>query len=287
MRPSCAVLLGVLSLAAPAAVNAQSGEDAEPGAARQGAFPEALFDLTFRKYTGPANVFSPFYSWDGTMALDVTAFRFGPGSFNADMVFQTIGTENLGGTSRVGVGATGYILGINYAHAYSDDFRLSGGIVHLSSHLTRDLTEKELEQRGKGEPIPTAPDPSQYNVLFLGVYRRFPTWVLMPAFEIVWSPVNFRFSGGRLDDVRPVYLGTRWAVWQRGQMAVVFTTQHEFGTNPFNLFALRLDLSPGNQGEGRFQILLEASPGDSFHVSPHVGAYRDGVALGFRTRFRA
>jgi hypothetical protein len=58
---------------------------------------------------------------------------------------QSVGTENFG--SRVSVGGTGYLLGIGYVHVRSTNFRMSAGIAHLSSHLTRDLDEKVDEER--------------------------------------------------------------------------------------------------------------------------------------------
>jgi hypothetical protein len=52
---------------------------------------------------------------------------------------ESVGTENLG--SRIGVGGTGYILGLGYTRSVSRQLKISAGIQHLSTHLTRDLDQ--------------------------------------------------------------------------------------------------------------------------------------------------
>ncbi len=239
----------------------------------------------FRKYTPPTNDISPLYSWDAHMTLNLTVVRVGSGAMKVRSMFQTAGTENLG--SRVSVGGTGYLLGLGYVHTYSTDFTLSAGLAHFSSHLTRDLDEKLEEMRRAGIAVPVIGDPSEYNVFYVGWYRRFPTWRFTPELEIILEPVNFRFNGTSAGDVRPVYLGTRWSLWQGNQKSIVARTQHEIGENPFNYFSLSFDLYGRSQGEGRLQIFVGASPGHDLHVSPNIGALRDGIALGIRLAFRA
>jgi hypothetical protein len=229
-------------------------------------------------------MFSPYYSWDAEMALRLTVFRKGPGAVTFTSVFQTVGTENFG--SRVSVGGTGYLLDLRYIHAYSADFTLSGGIGHLSSHLTRDLDDKLEEERNRGATIPIVVDPSQYNVFFFKGYRKLSAYPFTPELEIIVQPINFRFNGNR-DYVRPIYLGTRSTLWQGNQKAIVAETQHEIGKNPLNRFSLSFELYARNQPEGRLQMFISASPGHNLHVSPYVGAVRDGIAFGLRMRFRA
>jgi hypothetical protein len=280
-----AMLFGVLCLLAPAVVEAQSPERSAPEPELQGGFPDASFETTFRKYTPPTNVFSPFYAWDADMALNLTVFRKGPGAVDFRGVIQAVGTENFG--SRVSVGGTGYLLGLGYVHTYSADFRLSAGIRHLSAHLTRDLDEKLEDERSEGSTIPVVADPSEYNVFFFHVYRKFAAYPFTPELEVAIEPISFRFSGGRGADVRPVYLGSRSTFWQGDQKSVVAETQHEIGKNPFSRFSLILHLYERNQRKGRFQIFVSASPGRSMHVSPNVGGVRDGIALGIRVKFQA
>jgi hypothetical protein len=278
-----AVLFGALCLFVPTAAEAQArGASTEE---TQGGFPDASFDATFRKYTPPKKIFSPFYSWDAHMALDVTVFRKGPGAVNFSGVFQTIGTENLG--SKVGVGGTGYLLGAGYVHTYSADFKLSAGFTHLSSHLTRDLDEKLNAERQRGATIPVVTDPDEYNVLFFKGYRKLSSRPLTPELEIVVAPVDFRFNGSPRRHIRPLYLGTRLTLWQGNRKSIVAETQHEIGENPFNHFSLLLELYARDQPEGRFQIFVSASPGKGFHVSPNIGGLRDGIAFGIRMHFRA
>ena len=278
-----AILFAALCLFVPAAVEAQAvGTSASE---TQGGFPDASFDATFRKYTPPRNIFSPFYAWDAHMALSLTVFRKGSGAVNFSAVFQTVGTENLG--SKVSVGGTGYVLGFGYVHTYSDDFKLSAGIAHLSSHLTRDLDDKLEEETNKGATIPEVSDPAEYNVLFFKAYRKLSACPFTPELEIVVEPVNFRFNGGQAGGVRPVYLGTRSTLWKGNQKSLVAGTQHEIGENPFNSFSLSFGLYARNQPEGRFQIFVSASPGHNLHVSPNIGGLRDGIAFGIRMHFRA
>jgi hypothetical protein len=277
------VLFGALYLLVPTAAEAQSRGNSP--SETQGGFPDASFDATFRKYTPPESIFSPFYSWDAHMALDVTVFRKSSGAVNFTGVFQTIGTENLG--SKVGVGGTGYLLGAGYVHTYSADFKLSAGITHLSSHLTRDLDEKLDAERQRGATIPVVTDPDEYNVLFFKGYRKLSSRPFTPELEIIVAPLDFRFNGGPRRHIRPVYLGTRLTLWQGNQKSIMAETQHEIGDNPFNNFSLLLELYARNQPEGRFRIFVSASPGQGFHVSPNIGGLRDGIAFGMRMRFRA
>lgn len=78
----------------------------------------------------------------------------------------------------------------------------------------------------------------------------------MPEFDLVVEPVNFRFNGGPAE-------------------------------NPVNYFVLSLELDGTGEVDGRFQVFVAASPGHQLHVSPNIGALRDGVALGIRMAFRA
>src|SRR5213596_2753806 len=111
-RRSATVLFGALFLFVPTAVQAQPRGNSTVDTPGQGGFPDASFDAAFRKYTPPKNIFSPFYSWDAHMTLNLTVFRKGSGAVSFQGVFQSVGTENLG--SRVSVGGTGYVLGLGY-----------------------------------------------------------------------------------------------------------------------------------------------------------------------------
>jgi hypothetical protein len=281
---SRAAFAAALSLIASTAAGAQSLPQPAVETSGEGMFPDASFDLTFRKYTPPDNPFSPFYAWDGHLDLQATVFRVAVSSVAVRSVIQAIGTENFG--QRVGVAATGYLLGLRYVHAFSLDTTLSAGISHVSSHLTRDLDQKLDEQRSGGIPIPVVRDPGQYNVLFFKAHRRFPALRFEPEIEVAIEPLNFRFSGRRVRYVRPVFVGTRSTLWQRNQTSVVAETQHEIGRNPFNRISVSLELFARNQPEGRLQIFASASPGRNFHVSTNVGGVRDGIAFGVRLKFR-
>jgi len=278
-----AVLVCAICLLVPAAVEAQGR--ASSTSETQGGFPDASFDAAFRKYTPPKNKFSPFYAWDAHMALGLTVFRTGSSAVQFTGLFQTIGTENLG--SKVSVGGTGYVLSLGYVHSYSADVKLSAGLAHLSSHLTRDLDDKLEEETLKGTTIPVVSDPSEYNVFFFRAHWKLSAWPFRPELEVVLEPVNFEFNGGDAGDVRPVYFGTRSTLWRGNQKSLVAETQHEIGGNPFNNVSLSFELFARGQPEGRFQIFVSASPGHHVHVSPNIGALRDGIALGIRMHFRA
>jgi hypothetical protein len=279
------VLAGALCLCVPEVAEAQPSTDSGSEPERQGGFPDASFDAAFEKYTPPRGIFSPFYSWDAEMALNVTIFRRGSGALNFGSLFQTVGTENL--RSRVSVGGTGYILRLAYVHMYSDHFTMSAGLVHLSSHLTRDLDQKLKEETDRGNTIPVVDDPSEYNVPVVQGSWNFNAYPLTPELELAIEPINFRFNGSPARYVRPIYLHTRWALWQGDQKSLIADTRHELGTRPLNVLSVSLHLYARNQTEGRFQIFVMASPGHQLHVSPNVGGLRDGIAIGVRMTFRA
>lgn len=276
-----ALLIGAMWLGVPFAGAAET-DDSAP---EQRLLPDAEFDATFEKYAPPSNIYSPYYSWEARMALNVTVFRKGEGAVNFGTVFQTVGTENLG--SRVGVGGTGYLLRLGYARQYSDTLTLSAGLAHLSSHLTRDLDKKLEEQRELGAAIPVVDDASEYNVPFVEGYWRLTSRALAPELQVDIEPVNFRFTGGRARYVRPLYFHSRWALWRGSQKSLVADTHHEVGKRPVNAFSVTWHLAARNQTDGRFQIFVIASPGRGFHVSPNVGGLRDGIAFGIRMSFRA
>jgi hypothetical protein len=284
-RRPCALLCAALYMCGPTAVAAQARDASASDGPVQGTFPDASFDATFRKYTPPENDFSPFYSWDTHMDLSLTTYRKGAGAIDISAFFQTVGTENLG--SKVGIGGTGYLLGFGYVHTYSDRFKLSVGYKHLSSHLTRDLDDKLEEERNKGEAIPEVADPSEFNVIFLSGYWKLSAVRFAPEIEVVVQPINFKFNGSPADDIRPIYLGTRWTLWRGDQKSIVAETRQEFGENPLNNFTLSFGLFAKDQPEGRLQIFVSATPGGSLHVSPNIGAIRGGIALGVRLHFRA
>jgi len=276
-----AVLAFLIVAGVPVAAGAQPPVN---GPSPQGLLPDAAFRATFRKYLGSENVFAPFYSWDADMALDLTVFRQGPNAVAVSSTFQTVGTKNIG--SRIGVGGTGYFLGLGYVRARSDAFRLSSGLVHFSSHLTRDLDEKIEEERGKGAPVPLVDDPSEFNVIYVRgewALRRLP---LAPEITVTVQPINFRFNGGDADYVRPLYLGTRWKLWRGDRKFLTAETQQEFGDNAFVNVILVFGLSTREQPEERLQLFFSGSPGGNVHVSPQIGALRDGLAFGVRLHFK-
>jgi hypothetical protein len=271
-----------LFLSAAVAAQTATAADQPP---QEGAFPTAVFGANFRKYTPPRNAFSPFYSWDASLSIDVTLFRKSSNAVTFDSTFQTIGTENLG--SKISVGGEGYLLGLGYTHTYSADLTLGGGFSHLSSHLTRDLDDKLDEQRRKGVDIPTVIDPSEYNVFYFSLHRKAPAWPLAPELKAIVAPVTFRFNGSDAGSVRPIYLASRAVLWRGEQKSVNVETEHEFGPNYFNSFLLSLTLYERTGQEGRFHVFISVTPGHGFHVSPHVGGLRDGIAFGVRMRFRS
>jgi hypothetical protein len=288
MSIRAALLLGAACLCMlPTAVAAQVQDNPPVESLNRGlVMPDASFGATFRKYTPPANDFAPVFSWDAAMALNLTVLRAGASSMNFRSTFQTAGTENV--RSQVSVGGTGYLLSIGYLNMRSPDLMLSAGLVHMSSHLTRDLDEKLKELAREGTAVPSVEDPSEYNTFYFGAYKRMPSWRFTPEFEIVVEPTNFSFNGAPAGYVRPLYLGSRWTLWHGTQTSLVARTQHEIGENPLNYFSLSLAmLQRSNQPEGRFQIFVGASPGRGMHVSPNLGALRDGIGLGLRLAFRA
>jgi hypothetical protein len=270
---------GLPSSAAAQATPARTQSDAP------GAFPDADFDVMFRKLGPPPNPFAPFYSWDAHMAFDVTVFRGERNAVEFATVFQTVGTENVG--AKVSVGGTGYVIRAAYAYRVSNAFSLSAGVSHLSSHLTRDLDEKTLEQRRRGIPIPDVLDSDEYNIVFLKGTRRFDSTPLRPQIAVSLEPFEFRFDGHRSMHARPLYVTTRWTPWHGQGRRLTAETQHEIGRRSWNDLALFLSLFGRGDQDGGFQLFASVSPGRGMHVSPNVGGLRDGVAFGVRMRFRS
>ncbi len=249
----------------------------------EGVLPDATLGAAFRKYVATSGIYSPYYSWDADMTLALTVFRKGAGAADFGAVFQTVGTENLG--SKVSVGGTGYVLRAGYVHTYSPGFALSAGVSHFSSHLTRDLDDKTEEQRRRGVPVPDVADASEYNVLYLKGAWKLRGWPLAPDVEAILHPFNFRFDRGTAPYVRPLYLRVHLTAWRGHGTALAVETQHEIGRRPFNTLALLWHLQARGRDEGRLQLFLSATPGHHVHVSPDIGALRDGVACGVRLRF--
>jgi hypothetical protein len=249
-----------------------------------GVIPDAAFQLTFRKYTARARAFAPFDSWDGAMDLDVTAFRRGPDALGIDTSIQVVGVENLHG--RVGVGATGYFLGFGYRRA-SHPVALSASFRHLSSHPTRDLDDKDAEVRSQGRVVPSVIDPTEYNIVYVQAAGSLARWPFEPAVRMVAVPIAFRFNGAPTGDVRRLYVDTQWTLWEAGPRTLLAETQHEIGSNGFDVYSLQFDLARRADPGRRLQILLSIAPGHGFHVSPIAGGVLDGIALGLRFTFRS
>jgi hypothetical protein len=267
-------LLGAVS---PKAALAQAGRPA--AAHSQGVLPDARFHVAFRKHAPTDRTFDPFYSWDGSVELDATAFRKGVHGVHAATIVQTVGTENLG--RQVSVGATGYVLGFGYVNT-SFPVLLSVSFRHLSSHLTQDLDRKEEEVTRRGGRLPAVADPSDLNVVYVkaaGTLSRVP---LTPHVSVVLAPISFRFSGGEAGQIRPLFVETSWPLVRWRGSALVAETQHEVGPNAFDTYLLGLHLARRDQSRGRIQIFFSVSPGDGFHISPHAGGVVDGVAVGVR-----
>jgi len=271
----------VLAVLVPVAAAAQAGTASASAASVP---PDTTFDIEFRKFLRPDNVFSPYYSWDGRLSLRLTVLRRGAGALKVTALVQTVGTENLG--TRVGVGGTGYLLGVAYEQTRSSDLTVSAGIMHLSSHLTRDLDDKTDEERSRGAPIPEVGDPDEYNVVYVKAEQRMPRWPLAPVFEAILAPVDLRFRDVPLLHARPVSLNTRWTLWRSGRRTVVAETQHEIGRRSFNHFAVALELDEAGGSRQRLRIFMGGSPGGNLHVSPHIGGLRDGLSAGVRLTVR-
>jgi hypothetical protein len=269
----------------PAAAGAQPASEPAATPQVQGPFPDAVFDAQFRKYTPPRNDFSPFYSWDANIGLDVTLLREGRHAVNFVSAFESVGTENLG--SRIGVGGTGYILGFGYTRTVRPRVAVTAGIQHLSTHLTRDLDQKDREERANGDPIPGTGDRTEYNVLFLRVTRAFTSAPLQPTIGVTLDPITFELNGAAGGYVRPLYVTSRSTLWRDADRTLALETEHEVGHNAYNAFTLRLEMFRRDQAEGRLALLVAAAPGHHLHVSPNIGGRLDGVAVGFSMRFKS
>lgn len=280
-RVGLAPLLG-LALAGmlPRIVAAQAPSPSPAPAARPSAVPEAAFHLAFATFTGPSNVYAPYYSWDAKLGFNVVVYRRGGHAAEFQGVMQSAGTENFG--SRIGVGGAGYLMRIAYRRDRSATTGFRAGIAHLSAHLTRDLDEKTADERRRGASIPDVEDPSEYNVAFLEGTRRFPNSRFAPAIRVGVAPWNLRLDGRvRAWHRRPIYAGTTWTLAHTERRALTVETEHEVGVNPVNRVTVAWDTRTADAARS-WRVFLSISPGRGLQVSPDLGAVRDGVAVGVR-----
>ncbi|HEX7798252.1 MAG TPA: hypothetical protein VF456_28005 [Vicinamibacterales bacterium] len=275
-----AVITAIL-LAGPAARMA-GAQEPQSDETTSSVLTDAEFSISFRKYTPPTNDFSPFYSWDAEMALNFSAVRHGSDAVDASALIQTVGTQNLG--SRVSIGATGYNLGFEYIHKIRRA-KLAAGYRHLSSHLTRDLTDKEDEVKQLGGNVPTVHDPSQFNIVYVSGTTTLTQVPFNPELLVAVAPIAFRFNDSPTGNVRRVFAATEWTLWRGRENSLAVATQHEWGSNSFNRYSLDFDVMRRNGRRGRLQTIFSIAPGHELHVSPYLGAVMDGASLAVRLNF--
>jgi hypothetical protein len=281
-RPAVAcALAGLLLLLLAASASAQDPAT-EPA---QGLLPETAFEAGFRKFVLAKNTFSPYYSWDADMGVDLTVYRKRRGGLQFFSIFQTVGTSNLG--AKIGVGGTGYVIRVAYVRQVSQRLDVSAGLTHLSSHFTRDLDAKTAERRAAGEAVPDVEDLQEYNAVFVRALARFREARFRPEVEAILQPINLRLNGHLGKYVRPLYVKTRFVLGQPRGTAIVLETRHEVGRRPFNWFSLGWEPLARTRAGDRLQLYFAGSPGHRVHSSPNVGALRDGLAFGIRMRFRS
>jgi hypothetical protein len=110
--------------------------------------------------------------------------------------------------------------------------------------------------------------------------------LLQPKLEIAIEPITFRFWSAPRGNSRPLFVASQWTLWHGDGKSIAAETAHEVGKNPFNRFSVVLELYERNGAGGRLQLFVTGSPGNELHVSPNVGAFRDGISLGVRVKFR-
>jgi hypothetical protein len=282
MRRICCFGVVAAILLGPAARMAAAQEPPQSDETTLSVLTDAQFSIAFRKYTPPTNDFSPFYSWDGEMALGFTAVRHGSDAVGASALIQTVGTRNVG--NKVSVGATGYNLGFEYVHTIRHA-KLATGYRHLSSHLTRDLTDKEEEVKRLGGNVPTVYDPSQFNIVYVSGATALLQVPCTPEILVAVAPIAFRFNNSPTGNVRRVFASTDWSLWQGRDSGLAVGTQHEWGSNSFNRLSLEFDTIRRHRRRGRLQTIFSIAPGHELHISPYLGAVMDGVSLAVRLNF--
>ena len=236
----------------------------------EGLFPGASLDAEFRKSTPPRNAFSPYYSWDGHLAMDVTIVRQGRGALAFSSMFQTVGTANI--NKRVGVGGTGYLLGLRYVHTRSKVFQLSSGLSHFSSHLTRDLDDK-TDQNGQTGPRFHA-STIRPNTTCCTSADTGPCTAVRSGRSWSW-PFNRSISGSTAGEPT---MCARF-IWEpdgpSGEAAIgpswLKRSRESDGTRSVNV-SLVLALHPRNQAESPFQVFVSEYPGGEVRVSPDWSA---------------
>ena len=149
---------------------------------------------------------------DAYMGLVATAFRRQGHGIDVAAIMQTIGTENLG--SKVGVAATGYILGLGYVRSFAP-VKVSTGFRHLSSHLTRDLDDKQEQLKQQGRDIPTVADGSEYNVVYIKASATLSAVPMTPQILVAVVPNQLSIRRTRREPGAPPLCGDQLATLAR------------------------------------------------------------------------
>jgi hypothetical protein len=245
-----------------------------------GVLADAAFEMLLRRYMSADGEFKPYYAWDAHLALDLTIYRRGAHAAGFSTTMQAVGTENFG--SRVSVGGTGYLIGFDYRRTVTPDTRVTVGIMHLSSHLTRDLDEKIAEERGQGRGVPDVIDSGMFNVPYVRLAHSRATWRLTPSIDVIVHPVSIRLRGGYRTDVRPVHLRSHFTLWSSARLTLASESLHELGRHSFHHVSAVVEARGAGRGSPRVQAFVGFTPGRQLHVSPDVGAVRGGTTIGVR-----
>lgn len=244
--------------------------------------PEARFFADIGKHfaRGP---FQIVYSWETTIGFGTKVYRRGKHSFGFEFDVQTAGAPPS--ERRINIAGTSYILGPSYLYKLNDHTNFSFGFTHLSSHITKDELEIIEQERRRGVTIPPIKF-DDLNVGFIEVAHGFAFKQLEPSFRFRFQPLGIKFRGGYNFYNEPVFLSTQLRLWKRRSSNLLFITQHEFGERSFNDSMLRLDLlKPSAKDEGRFQLMLNYSPGWGLRASPNVGWHKEGFSTTMRFVF--
>jgi len=234
-------------------------------ALQNGALPDAKFSGEFEKQLTS----DPFFSWQGRMRIDGTAYRRGRHSSHFTVDGQTVGARRS--NAKVNISGNSYILEGSYRHTRSENFHAGFIVTHLSSHLAQDVF-KLIQQDKLRPPSLQATD---LNIAGGEVRLGDPM-----AFQLLVriQPVSFHYRGGYGWHDRILFFENQVRLWSGQEKGVGFTNRHEVGKHSINDLSLRLSLLERNQREGRLQFFVGYLwSHDPIEVSPNLGWTRRGL----------
>lgn len=243
---------------------------------------EAKFSAEFQKYFG-GRPLQEFFSWQSRIGGDMALFESEKNAVWFKLNFQVVGGHPT--DWKINTSGNSFTIEGRYERKIKS-FGVGLGLTHVSTHLTKDVSKRveallvnqknlprdELEQLIRFRDF----ELNDINLAFVSIEKQIKLGPFRPTALIRIQPVDLSFRGNFSYYKMPFSLATETSLWQRNQKRILLETHSEFGKKELVAdFALRLDLAPQEQGEGRIQILLGYSPGKNAYTTSD-GLYSEG-----------